>query len=414
ALLFGCAGCQTASDTEETKKETTVSESGTADGSPTTAPATSMDTQETEFGRVTALEEGAVIDRYDPDTAMKYIWEGPIVYNESVMFVGKDDEASLLYTPDTVFSVRSCDLKTEYREGIDYEVKDGKICLTEDTSIPYMTVEEYYPDQPIPGGSFPSRLPEHPNLRFGEGDTFIRYQVYVTYSHLEHWDRYVPEGQSGKFPRTIEKLRNGDPVTVLFFGDSITEGYNSSGFIGVEPYADSWSQMTATYLGEYYGNDRVRYINTGLAGQNSDWALATVQANVIDYAPDLVVLAFGMNDGGMTAVAHTNNMLRVIGAIRSALPETEIVLVSTMLPNEEAQGFWGNQNTFEATYLKNVAKKYSDVAIVRMTSMHSLLLESKEYYHMTGNNINHPNDFLSRIYAQSVVRTITGSADEQQ
>lgn len=84
-----------------------------------------------------------------------------------------------------------------------------------------------------------------------------------------------------------------------------------------------------------------------------------------------------------------------------------------MLPNEEAQGFWGNQHTFEAVYLKNVAKKYPDVAIVRMTTMHSLMLETKEYYHMTGNNINHPNDFLSRIYAQSVVRTITEESDEK-
>lgn len=208
------------------------------------------------------------------------------LYDENGYYVrGKDDAASLLYDPDEIFSIRSCDLKREYKEGIDYEVKDGKILLTENTSIPYMTVEEYYPDKPISGGSFSSRLPDHPNLRFGEGDTFTRYQVYVTYSHREHWDRYVPEGQSEKFPHTIQKLQNGEPTTILFFGDSITEGYNSSGFIGVEPFADSWAQMMAKYLGKYYGNDRVRYINTGLAGQNCDWALSTVQKNVIDYAP---------------------------------------------------------------------------------------------------------------------------------
>jgi hypothetical protein len=33
-----------------------------------------------------------------------------------------------------------------------------------------------------------------------------------------------------------------------------------------------------------------------------------------------------------------------------------------------------------------------------MSSVHRHLLARKEYYHMTGNNINHPNDFLARVY----------------
>lgn len=44
-----------------------------------------------------------------------------------------------------------------------------------------------------------------------------------------------------------------------------------------------------------------------------------------------------------------------------------------------------------------------------MTSLHASLLEKKPYYHMTGNNINHPNDFLARLYAQSIVEAITGN-----
>ncbi len=43
-----------------------------------------------------------------------------------------------------------------------------------------------------------------------------------------------------------------------------------------------------------------------------------------------------------------------------------------------------------------------------MTSLHRALLSSKPYYHMTGNNVNHPNDFLSRVYAQAVVWALTG------
>ena len=42
-------------------------------------------------------------------------------------------------------------------------------------------------------------------------------------------------------------------------------------------------------------------------------------------------------------------------------------------------------------------------ALVPMTSMHSALMEKKRFYDMTGNNINHPCDFLARVYAQVIL-----------
>jgi len=35
--------------------------------------------------------------------------------------------------------------------------------------------------------------------------------------------------------------------------------------------------------------------------------------------------------------------------------------------------------------------------------------EIKRYYDMTGNNVNHPNDFLVRAYAQAVLTAISGA-----
>lgn len=43
------------------------------------------------------------------------------------------------------------------------------------------------------------------------------------------------------------------------------------------------------------------------------------------------------------------------------------------------------------------------MAIADITSVHLQLLETKAYRDMTGNNINHPNDFLTRIYAQVIM-----------
>ena len=41
-----------------------------------------------------------------------------------------------------------------------------------------------------------------------------------------------------------------------------------------------------------------------------------------------------------------------------------------------------------------------------MTSVHKSLLERKHFYDMTGSNLNHPNDFLARVYAQSLLSAL--------
>ena len=68
-----------------------------------------------------------------------------------------------------------------------------------------------------------------------------------------------------------------------------------------------------------------------------------------------------------------------------------------MLANKEAEGYYRQQYLF----INELNKlKCEGVAVMDVTSVHAALLERKSYRDMTGNNVNHPNDFLSRIYAQ--------------
>ena len=41
------------------------------------------------------------------------------------------------------------------------------------------------------------------------------------------------------------------------------------------------------------------------------------------------------------------------------------------------------------------------MTVVPMTALHAETLERKKYWDMTANNINHPNDMLIRMYAQT-------------
>ena len=44
-----------------------------------------------------------------------------------------------------------------------------------------------------------------------------------------------------------------------------------------------------------------------------------------------------------------------------------------------------------------------------MTSMSLSILTRKDFYDYSGNNINHPNDFFGRVYAQTLLETVVGS-----
>lgn len=137
---------------------------------------------------------------------------------------------------------------------------------------------------------------------------------------------------------------------------------------------------------------------------NTAWGVSTVQSSVIKHKPDLMVLAFGMNDASTAPQAYKNQIQQIVDKVLSDNPNCEVILVATMLPNEEAEGFFGNQVKF-ADELKSLTKE--GIVLCDMTEFHSILLKYKKYSDMTGNNINHPNDFLARAYTQVLLKTMS-------
>ena len=374
----------------------------------------SLEEDEEESSVEKELEKLETYDEYDLAVYMKPIWQGSVVYNETVMFVGQNNKAPLLYKATEIVSVRSYDLETEYEEDVDYtfDKKTNSIKLTKNTSMPYFTEEEYYPSEEIPGGSFPCTLDNASYIRFSEGDFFSARQIAVTYRHLGKEHILAPKQQSKAFANTLQKLEQDKEVKILFYGDSITVGANSSGFVGCEPYADVWAKMVFDMLVKKTGASKAEYINTAVGGWTSQDGLNHLEEKVLTHAPDAVVLAFGMNDGGLSPTKHMANIKEMVARIRAINPDTEICLVSTMLPNEQVQGFYGNQVAFCDEYedfIKDAKENGDDkICFANVTTMHSALLETKRYYDMTGNNVNHTNDFMARVYAQTVFQTIYG------
>ena len=347
-----------------------------------------------------------ITDRYDFKTYMKPYWSGDFMANESVLFAGEEGTASLLYTPRGGVSVRSCDLQTEYKEGVDYLLSGNRLTRLPGSSMPYFTEEELYPSEQVEQ-SRAGRFPEKPWILFGEGSWIAQHQVFVSYFHDDKWEGVIPEDQSSKLPKTLQKLESGEPLTLLFFGDSITTGVNSSGKLDFAPFADPWPILVKKSLEYFYPRANIHYVNTAVGGKRTVWGLETLEENLLAYRPDTLILGFGMNDR-FSVEEHVADLRELIEGVQEALPEIEIAVIATMLPNAETVKFWGNQYLFEDAYRKLLLPEHPELVLVPMTSVHAALLEKKQYRDMTGNNANHPNDFLARAYAHTIVRVLTG------
>ena len=106
-------------------------------------------------------------------------------------------------------------------------------------------------------------------------------------------------------------------------------------------------------------------------------------------------------------------MLSMITEIRKTNPNCEFVVLGTMLPNAKicwnvgGASIYGNQEKY-LPKLQKLAQEEAGVALADITTLHKEYLGVKNYRDMTGNNVNHPNDFLMRLYAQTIVKTIFG------
>jgi acyl-CoA thioesterase I len=129
------------------------------------------------------------------------------------------------------------------------------------------------------------------------------------------------------------------------------------------------------------------------------------------YSLDLVLIAYGMNDvGGRNPDKYKAAISTMLRRIKEANPATEVILVASMIGNPD----W-------AATPPEMFPKYRDalaslegpgVALADMTAIWQKLLERKRYLDMTGNGVNHPNDYGHRVYVQVLLALLVciGSA----
>jgi lysophospholipase L1-like esterase len=93
----------------------------------------------------------------------------------------------------------------------------------------------------------------------------------------------------GSLPHVAAKLAAGQPVTIVAFGSSSTQGYGST-----SPEFTYPNRLAAQLRRQYPGAD-ITVLNHGVGGEDAPEMMKRLQASVIDAKPDLVIWQVGTN-----------------------------------------------------------------------------------------------------------------------
>lgn len=207
-------------------------------------------------------------------------------------------------------------------------------------------------------------------------------------------------------PRTLKKLRSGEPLHVLAWGDSVTEGY--WGLKQNGKWVDRWQEQFVRALRTRFPKARIRLTTEGWGGHNTDHYLATkpgdihsYQDKVLNRKADLLIFEF-LNDSGMRDPSFTRQYERILKDLREANPEIEIIAI---LPHHTSEGrnIDGNDSRPYIRLLREFCVKhhlaYADVSH-RYSRLHRQGIPPML---LMVNNHNHPLKEGMKVFADTLL-----------
>ncbi len=198
--------------------------------------------------------------------------------------------------------------------------------------------------------------------------------------------------------RSLGRLRAGEGIRLLFWGDSVTAGGDAS-----SPAKTFPARVGAGLEGRFPGS-KVEVLNAGVGGSSSPGRLARFEDEVLARKPDLVVVEF-VNDMGLPVERMKETLGEAIDRLRGAGAEVILATPHFTLPAFMGRASWrgpdprpGVQAIRDLAAAKGVG--LADVA----RAWERLEAEGVPYLTLLANGINHPDDDGHAIYAGEVLR----------
>ncbi len=217
----------------------------------------------------------------------------------------------------------------------------------------------------------------------------------------------------GRVPKTLAKLRRGEPVTVVCWGDSITVGAD------VEPH-EAWANRLRTALAARFPRARLTHRNHSIGGSKSAQWLHNGEFPglpkkdpahcrfelILAGKPDLVVMEF-LNDitFGEEVLERTYQAIHDAFAARGI--EWILVTPSQKIPSDFnlAEMKDGQPRVLDA-FLRRFADRHGYALADAAARWKHLHREGIPYFSLFANAYNHPNAFGHGLFIEEILKCL--------
>ncbi len=203
-------------------------------------------------------------------------WRTFKVTREPLLFIkyseGAAPKAKLLFKSVSDLIITDSTGEIVYKPSKDYTWDKGSnlIKIGPKSRIPFKKYSEIYPPLDQTDSSLIMSTDRKRKLLYKEGHYFHELQVMASYKHNDKWKGSIPSA-SNNLSRFRTKLKHKSIISLVVLGDSISEGYNASGFVHVnsKPFQPAYPKLVANGLENKF-NVSVKLVNFSSAGAKTD------------------------------------------------------------------------------------------------------------------------------------------------
>lgn len=196
----------------------------------------------------------------------------------------------------------------------------------------------------------------------------------------------------------MQKLDSGQPVTIIFWGDSITGGADASA------PERNFANLVVSGLRQKYPRCRLKVANLGVGGSNTVMRMPRFEQDVIGAKPDLIVVEF-INDVMLKKSDYESNYRQVISKARES--GSAVLLVNPSMPSPELLGVSGWAAAMKMPYYSFIRQFSHDnnTALADVEARwESVGKEGLTPALLLSDHVIHPNDLGHLIYSQEILK----------
>lgn len=193
--------------------------------------------------------------------------------------------------------------------------------------------------------------------------------------------------------KTIAKMDAGEAVRIVALGDSLTDGWMAE-----KGYIDFLHEM----LKERYPAATVIFINRGIPGDTAEGGLRRLKTEVIDAAPDLVFVQFGLNDAftGCPPKLYGATLTRIVERLRQETTAEVLLLTSVALGNPQ-------EDALAETYYEQVEQVARELG-VPLARVHAWWKEQRggNFEGLLQADLVHPTSAGYHLMAEAIMQKL--------